>query len=171
VSQPNLGINYFALSLGVEYALNSYNIPVKTKKAVWDKVKRFDLVGGFSLKEDTGHVNNRVVLQLIGQRFWQTSGINGVTAGIMLEYQEQKVIQNEPFSGGVFFGNEFLIGQFRFGQQLGVYLFGGQDAHSQLFQNYYLRWLSKGRLILGAHLKVHGHVADYLSFQLGYSLL
>ncbi len=167
LSQPNLGINYYALSLGLEYALNSYELPEKNRDVQWEKENRFELVGGFTLKEDTSHVNNKSVAMLIAQRFWQTSRINGITGGIMLDYQEATQPGDEALSSGIFAGHEFLIGRFRFGQQMGVYFLRGTDPLNQLFQNYYLRWHSKRQWLWGVHLKAHGHVADFLAFQVG----
>ena len=167
VRLPNLGINYYSMGLGLEYAIDPYVIPEKSKRVPVAKTSRYDFIGGYTIKEDTAKINNRSVFTLIAQRFRQRSRIHGTVMGTQIEYHETTERKTNPFNAGIFLGNEFLMGQFRFGQQMGLYFIKGSDARNLLFQNYYLRWFIEEKYILGIHLKVHGRVADYLGVQIG----
>jgi len=88
----------------------------------------------------------------------------------MVEYQQLNNVNDDldQWSIAPLVGNEFLLGQLRFGQQIGLYLMQGDEAPNLMLQNYYLRYIINSRFVTGANLKAHGRVADYLSFQFGY---
>ncbi len=169
VKQPNLGINFPTVALGIEHALDDYSLPSKNKNPEYTKENRIDFLMGYSLKEDTTHVNNTSVVSMFTQKAWQVSRINTLSLGGLIEYQQIHQTYHKPWSVGLVGGNEFLMGKFLFGQQMGIYLLEGYAASSLLFQNYYLRYKTNSRVLAGVNFKAHGHVADYLSFQLGYS--
>ena len=169
IKQPNLGINYPVIALGLEFTNNNYSVPPKKLLRKIKKEKRFDLLLAYSAKEDTTNTNNISIGTLVFNRSWQVSRINALTTTAMFEYQQQstRVEGNEQMSLAPLFGNEFLLGRLRFGQQMGVYLVKGGNAPSYLLQNYYLRYIINSRIMAGVNLKAHGRVADYLSVQCG----
>lgn len=169
IKQPNLGINYPTFVLGFEYALQDYRLKKYDKPKSYIKTKGVDILLSYSLKEDTTHVNNTNVITVFAQRAWQVSRINALSLGTLIEYQQMHAKEDDPWSLGCLAGNEFLMGQFLFGQQMGIYVLKGTNARTKLFQNYYLRYKTNSRIMAGVNFKAHGHVADYLCFQLGYA--
>ncbi|WP_430816692.1 acyloxyacyl hydrolase [Carboxylicivirga sp. RSCT41] len=169
IKQPNLGINYPVIALGMEFTNQNYMIPPNKKLQRYDKEKRFDILAGYSLKEDTTNTNNQSVITLFINRSWQVSRINALTISGMFEFQQLQDFEKEidQWSIAPLFGHEFLLGRLRFGQQIGPYIIKGAEAPNALFQNYYLRYKINAYLMTGINLKAHGRVADYLSFQLG----
>jgi len=172
IKQPNLGINYPVIALGIEHTFNAYAIPPKRALTNYSKNKRLDLLLGYSLKEDTTHTNTRHVVNVQGNYSMDISRINALNLACLVEYQQAPALSQTPkeLSVAPLVGHEFLFGQIFFGQQIGVYLIRGEEASNALLQNYYLRYKVNRRIIAGINLKAHGRVADYLAIQLGVRL-
>ena len=170
IKEPNLGINYAVFAFGLEYTPDVYQIPQERALNPFSKQKRTEILMSYSQKNDTGSVNSRNVFFATINRSIGVGRINALNFGTMVEYQQlfdfNKAI--DQWSIAPLIGNEFLIGRFRFGQQLGIYLLQGRKAPNYLLQQYYLRYLFKKYFTTGINLKVHGRVADHLSIQLGY---
>ena len=169
IKQPNLGINYPVIGIGMELTNNSYSIPPRRKLNSYKKEKRLEMLLGYSLKEDTTNTNDLNVVTLMVNRSWQISRINALTAAALVEYQQMPSKEEaiKEWSLVPMFGHEFLFGRLRFGQQIGAYVIRGDQASNLLMQNYYLRYIFNSRILTGVNLKAHGRVADYLSIQLG----
>ncbi len=170
IQQPNLGINYPAYGAGVEYIFQRYSVqPINTTKFYKEKKQRMDVLLGYSQKNDTLESGSENILNFLINKSFEISRSNGLTIGGMLEFQKDKSVENiKDKSGlGAYLGNEFFIGNIRFGQQLGVYVLRRKEAPNLLFQNYYLRYIIKDKWVTGANLKVHGIDADYILFQIG----
>lgn len=169
IQQPNLGINYPVIAIGVEHTNKYYSIPPKQTLRRYNKAKRSDILLGYSLKEDTTNTNDINVITLHLNHSWQVSRINALSLCLMTEYEQlpdtQKAI--DQWSIAPFFGNEFILGKLYFGQQIGIYALRGYQAPNLMVQNYYLRFRIQSNLITGINLKAHGRVADYLSLQFG----
>ncbi len=170
MKQPNLGINYTAYGLGVEYLLDKYKVkPINTVNIYRKKVKRMALLLGYSQKKDTLVTKTENIFSIMINKSFQISRTTGLTLGGLLEYQDAKNVENVKYQIGIgpYIGNEFFIGNVRFGQQLGIYVLRRKKVPNLLFQNYYLRYLLKEHWVIGADLKVHGIEADYILVQLG----
>ena len=86
-----------------------------------------------------------------------------------MEYEQQDTESvSDKIRAGILFGNEFLMGEFRFGQQFGTYLYKGYSAPNLIFQNYYLNYRFSKHLLISVHLKVHGREAEYININVGY---
>jgi hypothetical protein len=170
IRQPNLGINYPVFGIGMEFTNNSYRIPPRQKLHTYTKKKQYEIIAGYSLKEDTTNTNNLHVATLMINRSWQVSRINALTITLFNEYQQSPsdTDNKEKWSIAPLFGNEFLLGRLGFGQQLGIYVIQGDQAPNLLLQNYYLRYNFNSGMIAGINLKAHGRVADFLSIQVGF---
>ena len=169
IKQPKLGINYPTISLGLEYALQPYRIPSVPIPKPFTKENQTTIELGFTLKEDTTDTNNRLLISLRPNRSHQLSRINAITYGLLLEYEQQDAeAESDKFRAGILFGNEFIMGEFRFGQQIGAYLYKGYSAPNLIFQNYYINYRLSKYLLIGTHLKVHGRKAEYININVGY---
>ncbi len=173
VKQPNLGINYLAYGVGLEYILQKYSVmPINTTKFYKEKRKRLDVLIGYSQKNDTLNSGSEAILNVLVNKSFEMSRNNGLTLGGMLEFQDDKSVEevDGKVGLGAYLGNEFYIGDVRFGQQLGIYALRRKEAPNLLFQNYYLRYLIKEKWIIGANLKAHGINADYILLQIGFAI-
>ncbi len=169
IKEPNLGINYPIYGLGVEYLFHDYKVqPLNTKKIYRDKKKRMAILVGYSQKRDTISSEVHNIMNLMLNRSYQMSKAIGISMGGLLEFDQNQEELMEQLGVGLYFGNEFIISDIRFGQQLGAYIKKRSDAPNLLFQNYYLRYLYRKRWVFGADLKAHGIVADYLLIQVGF---
>ena len=167
--KPNLGINYPVVGIGIEYTSDTYVIPESPKLNAYEKNKRTELLVGYSSKKDTLRKDDQHVFAAYYNRSFRGGRINAFTLSGMVEYKlgyGQRDVADE-LSLAPLLGNEFLIGDLRFGQQVGLYLLKGIKAPNDIFQNYYLRYLIQKKMSAGVVLKVHGRVADYLAFQVG----
>lgn len=169
IKHPNLGINYPTVAIGLEYALQPYRIPSLPIPEPYKKANKTVVNFGITLKEDSTNANNKILIRLLPGRSHQASRLNAITYGLLAEYEQIEAVSiSDRMRIGLLFGNEFIMGQFRFGQQIGVYIFQGHKAPELVFQNYYLNYRLTEHLITGVHLKAHGRVAEYLSFSFGY---
>ena len=169
IRQPNLGINYPVLGLTLEYATKSYCIPGLTKMDKVRRNNRTEVLAAYSLKSDLDTDEKSNVMLLGFNRCSGGSRLNVFCYSTIIEYQQVGDDDSsiDPWSVGPLAGNEFLIGKLRFGQQIGVYVLRGKKAPNSLFQIYYLRYLVANKMTVGANLKAHGRVADYMAFQIG----
>ncbi|MGQ1787029.1 acyloxyacyl hydrolase [Saccharicrinis sp. GN24d3] len=169
IKKPNLGINYTVIGLAIEHTSNTYVMPKASKLNPYEKNKRSEILMGYSWKKDTVNDHKKNVAMLCFNRSFRGGRINAFTLSAMMEYQQNPGtrIAIDQWSIAPLIGNEFLIGDVRFGQQLGVYLLQGATATNNVFQHYYLRYLFRNKFTAGTNLKVHGRVADYLAFQVG----
>jgi len=167
--QPNLGINYPVIGLGLEHALDTYSIPPKKALGQYEKERCVGLLMGYSIKEDTTNTNNQHVATAMLFYSRQVTRINSITGAISTEYQQIAQSSNalDEWSIAPMIGNELIFGKLLFGQQIGAYILRGESAPNALLQNYYLLYKINSNLRTGVNLKVHGRVADYLSFQFG----
>ena len=142
IKQPNLGINYPVIAIGMEFTNHNYMVPPQKKLQHYNKEKRLDLLAGYSLKEDTTNTNNQSVITLFINRTWQVSRINALSISGMFEYHQLQDFDKEidQWSIAPLAGNEFLLGRLRFGQQIGLYIIKGEEAPNMMLQNYYLRY-------------------------------
>ncbi len=170
IKQPNLGLNYPALSMAAEYTMHKYEIKDLEMVDVFKYRKRKELLVGYTLKSDTISEEYRQVVVFTYNRSVRGGRINAFTLAAIIEYQQMINSDDEldQWSVAPLIGNEFVLQKVRFGQQLGFYVVRGMKAPNLLLQQYYLRYLMGTHLTTGINLKVHGRVADYLTLQLGY---
>lgn len=170
IKQPNYGINYPVAAIGLEYALQPYRIPPRPVPEPFVKTRSNEVDIGFTLKEDSTSVNRRPVVTIIPRHSLRVSRINALVLGALIEYEQP--VDPAPFTDririGAMTGNEFFMGQFRFGQQIGIYAYTGYSVPSHLFQSYYLNFYFGEHFIAGVQLKAHGRTAEYLSATMGY---
>ncbi|MCU0402555.1 MAG: acyloxyacyl hydrolase, partial [Algoriphagus sp.] len=78
--------------------------------------------------------------------------------------------RSESLIPGIYLENHFLFGRFDFSQRLGKYLHKpeGYRESEAFYQRYQLSYRVGKHLSLGAGLKAHGHVAEYLDLRMGW---
>lgn len=174
-NQPNLGINYTSLSLGLARKLDLQEIPPPPKIDSYDASKSengiaLKLIAG--LKEPEGSEDKASVLGLAAEYYSQFARINGWSAGVMGEWDNSRAGSSLREKGrlSAIGGHHFLLGRFDFGQTAGLYLMRGHSTHSRWFQYYTLDFGVNQLIGIGVGLKAHGKVAEFLGVRISLSL-
>ena len=166
--QPNLGVNFPQVGLGLNYYLSTSELPkylVQPQTDPW----LFWIESGFTTNK-TGEGNRRKpTISLIGGSQRILGSINAVGAGIEFtkDYVYEKINdKNNRLTAAPFFAHHFHLGRFDFSQRIARYL-NQTEKYSQykMYQRYVLLFRVKSHFFLGASLKAHGHVAANLDFR------
>jgi hypothetical protein len=187
--QPNRGLNYPHVSLGLRYSVKSNASPLykRIKDTTWKMNRtRYDVFMYYSPKEgyNAGWRNRRkFVLGAGGQIVYRLSNINALTTGAEIYYDagiktiKQNLGDNSSnVFAGVTIGNEFIFRKIIFSQQLGFYLYRNTETYRELYlqpfgliyHRWGLRYKLKEHWYVGGNFLVHGHVADYIDGRLTY---
>jgi len=187
--QPNRGLNYPGISLGVRYSVQSNVSPVykRIKDTAWKANRtRYDAFIYYSPKQgyNSDWRNRRkFVMGAGGQLAYRVSNINALTASAEVYYDAgiSSIKRNLGDSSsnvfaGIMIGNEFIFRKIIFSQQLGCYLYRNTETYRELylqpFGSIYHRWGLRYKLqehwYFGFNFLVHGHVADFIDGRLVY---
>lgn len=176
--QPNKGINFPSVTLGLNYALRPAAFPVRQLSAGMQELQeRNFLVAMFGTGKDRrDEPSSKLPLLGITVYVSQPIGrISALTGGAewIADYTLRKQLQNEEDRrnfqrGALLVGHELRIGRFRFNQQLGVYVYSPYKARDPVYQRWGLEYHTNGRMFYGINLKAHRHVADFLDARIGF---
>ena len=183
-SEPNLGINFPSLNLGLDYNIDRALFEEREKDPdviLNPKKNRFDLTFGISGKptgngKDTIYpvfVVNADYSRVVGRILAITAGTEWVNdRSIRTEIIENnrldesgKYLDHNRF--GALVGVDWLFGRIIFYQQFGYYLYSPVRAHMLLYQRYGLSIKLTDHLFIGINLKAHGGNADFMDFRIG----
>ncbi|PWE01146.1 acyloxyacyl hydrolase [Marinilabilia rubra] len=175
VNQPNLGINYTTLGVGLKRKLDSRSLPPPIKPEPIDPdAAETRLLFAFSsgIKEPEDSEEKAILMAVSAEYLHQFARINAWSVGLQGEYDNSR---SEPgFNNksrlSLTAGHSFLLGRFTFGQKGGIYVWRGHSTHSPWYQYYTLDFDLAGRFGFGVGLKAHGKVAEYLGVRLLYKL-
>jgi len=169
-NQPNLGINYTALGIGVQRKLDTRSLPSKIELQPYDRVSGekkwyFNIIAG--LKEPEGSEDKALVLSAASEYMSQFARINAWTAGVMAEFDNSRDYSDLGSKSRLSFmvGHTFLLGRFAFGQKAGIYVWSGHATHAPWYQYYTLDFEVSEKIAIGTGLKAHGKVAEFLGMR------
>ncbi len=179
IRQPNKGINWPSLGMGMAYYLNEFEFRERANidwRALGPPQKRWDFTLFVAYEEPRENLFlfspglevkwsrqfARVNAYTLGGEFMYDNG-----TGYVLETMGKKP---NSVKAGLAAGHEFLLGKFLFSQQFGVYLSNPNPEHPQVYQRYGLVYRFGKTFSAGINLKAHGHVANFLDFRMGISL-
>ena len=178
MKEPNKGINYPTISLGIDYYLRAGRFqPYKATdwKQNIEKQNRYYLELFLSgLPYDTlGKKKKYTILGLTFRFSRQVSRINAISIGVEgikdWRYREKMKMEKKNTDHhlvGIMAGNDFILGQVVFYQQFGVYVYNPYKKET-FYQRYGFLFRFNDFLIGGIGLKAHGHVADFLDVRIG----
>ncbi len=182
LQNPNKGINYPTLSLGMDYTFqtphfqqyNSVNWrELHQKKLTWDFA-----VFGMAKKAFRNETNRYAVIGISTQLSRVVGRLNALTAGVEyvadFSHKESGLRQGKNIdfqSVGILLGHNFLLGKFSFSQAMGIYLLSYQPDLDAVYQRYGINYQLSGKIGVGFNMKVHRNVADFLDFRLIYTLV
>lgn len=176
---PNEGMNFPGVNLGVNYTLHPQQLEKRTKErfadknisllvhafgnirtawadANWPEEKRLVTGANIGLIKRLGRIEG---LGVGGEYYYD--GINEV-------YQQRsgETIQNSV--GGLSIQNYLLLGKLLFGQQFAWYVTPNTGFQKNIYQRYLLEFELKKNWYAGFTLKAHGDHSDYFAFSTGY---
>jgi len=177
IRQPNKGINFPSLTLGLDYVLQPADLPERQlPPSQAQTTRRYYLLALLStLKDRKDNPTDKLpVLGITAYASQQIGRLSALTAGaewvadFTIEKNLQDMGKDKDFQrGALLAGHELYIGRFRFSQQLGVYVYAPDKARDPVYQRYGLEYHTEKRLFWGINLKAHRHVADFLDARLG----
>jgi hypothetical protein len=178
--EPNKGMNFPTVSLGVEKHLQALKFPSHPRQPglrqqPW---RRYAYLAGARhvVKADahyptTGHP----YLGLEGGVMRAISNINALSVGAELYYDDAQTERarrgtgdDSPFLASLTAGHALVFGRFSFTQQLAYEVYRPTNYQQQAFFQRYAIYYQLGRwLSVGTSMKVHGHVADFMDVRIG----
>ena len=170
-SQPNRGMNYPMLGLGVVHYTRKADLPSYEKSPLSNKWSIYADLGFNTRDSDNG--NRQPNFTLAGGTYRKFTGIIGLGGGIeiakdfSLPIQESRI---EAVIPGIFLENHFLFGKFDFSQRMVKYMSKpmGYQEDREFYQRYTLNYMMGKNIRIGAGLKAHGHVAEFMDFRVGW---
>lgn len=185
VKEPNLGMNFPSLSMGLDYNFTKPQFPEYQKSGLDElqpKKNRFDLILSSGLKAPEWKIEQKLYLvtavgvnysRVFGRNFALSIGGEWVTDRTIKAYVselELTSIEGEPLDHNrisTLVGIEWLFGRFIFSQQFGYYLYSPVQARHQVYQRYGLSLKITDHLYGGINIKAHAQNADFLEIRLG----
>ena len=177
--QPNKGINYPTISLGVDRILFPRSLPVRKRVKNTDGYPWQRYLGIFgttrSVSDTTNENDNRrLTLGLNGGVTKRLGKIYGFNLGFEASYdgsnREKRKTAGDEYKTLIFSlmaGNVLHFGRYHFSQQFGVYLASPDPNDRWLFQRYALDYQLTDLLKLGISLKAHGDTAQNIDVRMG----
>jgi hypothetical protein len=170
-SQPNLGINYGALGVGVQKKLDAQPLPPPFPLTPFDpKTGMRGLHAGLmmGLKEPDDDQSAHFVLGVFGEYLRQFGRINAWNIGALAELDNSRettlLFDRSRYSTTI--GHRFLLGRFSFGQMAGFYIWSGHPTKAPWYQYYTIDFKALPEMSVGVGLKAHGKVAEFLGTRL-----
>jgi hypothetical protein len=179
--QPNKGMNFPAVSLGLDYAIRHNPVAPKAKNRTWSK--SFHYYAGFSYNTRAVDESNlqsqdrKMVIGLQGDIYKQVARMHALGLGLEVTHdgslKEQARQLAQPYDHHIISAllrHHFLFGRFDFSQALGIYLHKEYPNRNTVFQRYVIQYRILEKLQLGFSLKAHLHSAEQMDVRLGFVL-
>ena len=180
--EPNKGVNWPTVGLHMV----KYHMPLdlyrgsRQKDDSWRSLAWRKEVGMFGIAkrwiDENGDSKRLPVGGIMAQIGKQVGGINHVNAGVEWSYDgpadkqlKADSIAGSPHKLALMGGHEFLLGEFIFSQQAGIYIFRDNPYAGSWFHRWGLLYKAANNYLVGFNLKAHLHVADYIDLRLVYS--
>jgi len=179
LQQPNKGMNFPTLNLGLEYNINPVDVKPQSHKASVDRTVHAYL-GAFGnirsvLSTDTEPTVNKWQLGIHGGIMKRFTTTNAWMASAEFSHDaslpEKGAREGETVSPWLFsllVGHQFCFGRFGFSQQLGHYTYRDYDFRTDFFQRYAITYLIASKVTVGISLKAHGKEAEQMDVRMGF---
>ncbi len=177
--QPNKGMNFPTFSIGVDKIIDYTSLHPKPDELKQYSRKWSYYFGTFaSLRsaDREAESTNHPLIGVMAGALKPLSAINGFNFGTELWYDwsdrkqvQQRELKDSSFSSAITLGHHFLVGDFYFLQQFGVYLTRPENIQTNwLYQRYSFWYNITGRWTIGASLIAYGRRADHMDGRLIY---
>ncbi|SMD44224.1 Lipid A 3-O-deacylase (PagL) [Aquiflexum balticum DSM 16537] len=170
-SQPNKGINYPMLGIGVNRYFQSSPFP-KYEKSDLPKTIQWFVETAFTTRESDWSNGRKPVLSLVGGFHKNLTAINALGAGLELTKDYALDVENsrlEALMPAPFIAHHFLFGRIDFNQRFAIYTQKPTGYNDYLFyQRYSLMYRLVNDFSMGFSLKAHGHVAENMDVRISF---
>jgi len=176
---PNEGMNFPGLVMGLSYRFNPQHLERRTKERFTNKTMSLVVHGLGNMRTAWAEGNwpqeNRLVIGTnvgVVKRLGRIIGI-GVGGeyyydGINEVYQQRSGQTIQTSVGGLSIQNYVYFGKLLFGQQFAWYVTANTGFQRNIYQRYLLEYEVKRNWYAGFTLKAHGDHSDYFAFSTGY---
>ncbi len=187
--QPNRGVNYPNVSLGISYFehSNKFSAYKLIKDTGWKhEPVRYEL--GFFFSPKSGYdIDLNANRQLLGginfQAAKMVSNISAVTAaaeiyydGALQTFKDHLGDETPSYFAGILAGHEFVFNKVIFSQQLGVHVYkrtnyfdeNYHDIYSTIYHRWGLRYRITPHIYGGFNMLAHGQNADFVDVRASY---
>lgn len=179
IQDPNYGLNFPSMSLGIEKTINTYK---NTQKIIDEKSNwRLDLALFASNKSSTLSLKDRFWVYGLGLNLSRKVNLlHAYTIGAeyMADESVRFLYQMELRKGRSFYrlganvGHEFLLGsKFIFSQQIGVYIFNQTPYISWIYHRWGLNYKLTENIMIGSNLLADLQKANFLDLRMTYSII
>ncbi len=178
---PNNGVNWPTLGIGVEYSPKGLHLKRLYKESLSTekfKVKRMDMTI-FGLIRSGTIQNTEVNLPVLGGEALVSKQMSRIHAWTLsTEFYQDQLLQKLLLAGNIFSdglrigalaGHEFLLGKFIFSQQVGVYLVG-RNGVEPLYHRWGLQYNLLPKWRIGVNLRAYKAVAEFTDVRLTYTI-
>ena len=177
LKQPNKGMNFPMIGLGVDHVINPIT-PLEREKVSIEKGRITGWGRIFATRKTKAATadspeKSKLLFGLAGGAKTRIANFNAISVGLELirdntlsgSSGEKK---KAPYVLGAGIGHHFIFGRFNFNQQLFYYLYKPFNFnHKQFYQRYELAYQINRHLLAGVSLKAHGHVAENFDLRIG----
>ena len=181
--QPNKGMNFPTLALGLEYFISevpvldhnyssSLTVPEPGISLVLQTLTAVKVLGGSDeypeQKAFIYGLNIRGAKQL---KTWYALNLGAelVIDGYIRELVEREQSESDHKRASVTVGQDFLLGKVAFSQLFGIYLYSPYEPRDPVYQKYELTYKFTPDFSAGIFLKAHRHVAEMMGLCFSYS--
>jgi len=179
MQQPNKGLNYPAGAVSITYSWDGINFEERKKVPLSElDMQKSLVISAFAAGKAIDET--RVTYTVLGLEVKYSQQFGRVSAWVVgaewisnLAYREvirQQDLGQDHNQLALLLGHEFLMGNFTFTQLAGIYLYKDYNIKPDWYQRYGLFWYPFGNFFFGSQIKVHGHVAEFLDFRVGYKV-
>lgn len=170
--QPNRGINYPMLGVGLSYLVDREKLPRYESDQEMEKWNYYIDFFGTNRKTGIGDQRGYLFGSSAGT-YYQFFPISAFGGGFEIYHDQSLISKDKRFFDGFiaapYASHHFTFGKFSFSQRFGYYLQkpSGYNDHP-FYQRYIIEYGFLDNIKLGMGLKVHGHVAENIDFRLGW---
>jgi hypothetical protein len=186
-SEPNLGINFPSISLGLDYSFRDIELPNREpipSKTTLVKKHRVDILFGLSAKPTSAGLHEkRYPVYVLGADYSRTVGrilaLNGGLEWVIDRAVYKTLREKGQFNdggeypdhnrAGLLMGIDWLFGRFIFYQHFGIYLYSPVKPRDPVYQRYGLNFRLTENVFTGLNIKAHGQDADFMDVRVGWS--
>ncbi len=186
--EPNRGLNYPNVSLGINYFSRTNRLPKYkvVKDTLWKRIPvKFDAGILYSPKPGYGPHLNPERKFVIGAMFQASKRISNISAftlaaegyydAAMRSVKVHIGDSTSSFLAGVLVGHEFIFNKFIFSQQLGVHVYKRTEAYNlynpiyrTLYHRWGLRYEITPHIYAGFNFLAHAQIADFIDVRVLY---
>jgi hypothetical protein len=179
IKDPNEGLNFPGVTIGINYALNPKPLERRSKEEFKNKTTSLVVHGFGNVRtawpegywpEETRLVigTNIGVIKRLGR-------IDGIGVGGEYYYDGINEVYSQRYDeliqttvASVSIQNYLFFGKLLFGQQFAWYVTPNTGFHKKTYQRYILEYEVKRNWYAGVTLKAHGDRSDYIAVSTGY---